>query len=194
MMLLSVPAMVNGYIGLGWLENLKMFPPAYITFFLSLAAFWALIFLCDKKAKGLMFVVFPLLGMLGAQGFRLFPHALRVILKNPAGSLLKPANAVLLRTGPMMFLVFILAGLAIYNLSQRKVAGWYMALLTGAVMAFGAFPAHYARPLVASLVPKGTLAASVLTSTYWMAGLQGIVLVVLLLIPSFKALLVDEVE
>ena len=194
MVLLSIPAMVNGYIGLGWLENLKMFPPAYITFFLNLAAFWALIFLSDKKAKGLMFVVYTLLGMLGAQGFMLFPHALRVILKSPADALLKPANGVLLRTGPMMFLVVVLAGLAIYNLSQRKVAGWYMAVLTGAVMAFGAFPAHYARPLVASLVPKGTLAASVFTSTYWMAGLQGIILVVLLLIPSFKALLVDEAE
>jgi len=194
MVLLSIPAMVNGYIGLGWLENLKMFPPAYITFFLSLAAFWALIFLSDKKSKGFMFVVYTLLGMLGAQGFMLFPHALRVILKSPADTLLKPANGVLLRTGPMMFLVFVLAALAIYNLSQRKVAGWYMALLTGAVMVFGAFPAHYARPLVASLVPKETLAASVFTSTYWMAGLQGIILVVLLLIPSFKALLVDEAE
>lgn len=194
MVLLSIPAMMNGYIGLGWLENLKQFPPAYITFFLSLAAFWSLIFLSDKKAKGLMFAVYTLLGMLGAQGFMLFPHALRVILKNPADSLLKPANAVLLRTGPMMFLVVILAGLAIYKLSQRKVAGWYMAILAGAMMAFGAFPAHYARPLVASLVPKGTMAASVFTSTYWMAGLQGVILVILLVIPSFKALLVVEAE
>jgi hypothetical protein len=32
----------------------------------------------------------------------LFPHALRVILKDPA--------AVLRRTGPLMFLVFIFAG------------------------------------------------------------------------------------
>jgi len=168
MVLLSIPAMVNGYIGLGWLENLKLFPPAYITFFLSLVAFWVLLFLKenDKKVKHLMFWVYTLLGMLGAQGFMLFPHALRVFLKSPADALLNPANAVLLRTGPMMFLVVVLAGFAIYNLSQRKVAGWYMALLTGAVMAFGAFPAHYARPLVASLVPKGTLAASVLTSTY----------------------------
>lgn len=194
MVLLSVPAMVNGYIGLGWLENLKQFPPAYITFFLSLAAFWALLFLSDKKAKGLMFVVFTLLGMLGAQGFMLFPHALRVILKSPADALLDPANGVLLRTGPIMFLVVILAGLAVWHLSKRKVAGWYLALLTGLMMVFGAFPAHYARPLVASLVPKGTLAASVFTSTYWMAGAQGVLLVVLLLIPSFKTLLVDEDE
>jgi hypothetical protein len=27
--LLSIPAMVNGYIGLGWLENLKKFPPCF---------------------------------------------------------------------------------------------------------------------------------------------------------------------
>mgnify|MGYP002639946514 CR=1 FL=1 len=194
--LLSIPAMVNGYIGLGWLENLKKFPPVYITFFLALIAFWAFLFLKenDKKTKNAMFWVFTLLGMLGAQGFMLFPHALRVILKSPADALLDPAASVLRRTGPIMFIVVVLAGLAIWKLSQRKESGWYLALLTGLMMVIGAFPAHYARPLVASLVPKGTAAASVFTSTYWMAGLQGIILVVLLMLPAFKSLLYDEVE
>ncbi len=194
MALLSIPAMVNGYIGLGWLENLKRFPPAYITFFLSLLAFWVFIFLKenDKRTKGVTFWVFTLLGMLGSQGFMLFPHALRVILKSPANALLDPAAAVLKRTGPIMFLIVILAGLAIWKLAQRKESGWYMALMTALMMVIGAFPAHYARPLVASLVPKKTLAASVFTSTYWMAGLQGIILVVLLLLPAFKAALYDE--
>ncbi len=196
MALLSIPAMVNGYIGLGWLENLKRFPPAYITFFLSLLAFWAFIFLkeSDKKTKNATFWVFTLLGMLGAQGFMLFPHALRVILKSPADALLDPAAAVLKRTGPMMFLVVILAGFAIWKLAQRKESGWYLALLTGLMMIFGAFPAHYARPLVASLAPKGTMAASVFTSTYWMAGLQGIILVALLMLPAFKSALFDVEE
>ncbi|MEA2008877.1 MAG: hypothetical protein U9O54_07130, partial [Chloroflexota bacterium] len=196
MLLLSIPAMVNGYIGLGWLENLKKFPPAYITFFLSLAAFFVMIFLKknDGKTKNAMFWVFTLLGMLGAQGFMLFPHALRVILKSPADALLNPANAVLRRTGPIMFLVVILAALAIWKLAQRKESGWYMALLTGLMMIVGAFPAHYARPLVASLVPKGSLAPSIFTSTYWMAGAQGVILVVLLLIPFFKDNLFDEAE
>ena len=93
-----------------------------------------------------------------------------------------------------MFLVVILAGMAVCKLSQRKVSGWYFGFLVGAVIAFGAFLAHYARPLIASLVLKATLAASVFTSAYWMAGLQGVILVVLLLIPSFKALLVEEAE
>lgn len=196
MALVSIPAMVNGYIGLGWLENLKKFPPAYITFFLSLAIFWVFLFIKenDKKTKNAMFWVFTLLGMLGAQGFMLFPHALRVILKNPADALLNPAAAVLLRTGPLMFLVVIFAGLSIWKLAQRKESGWYLAIVTGLMMAFGAFPAHYARPLVASLVPSDTLAPSVFTSTYWMAGLQGVILLVLLVIPGIKKNLFDEVE
>lgn len=194
MFLLSIPAMVNGYIGLGWLENLKKFPPSYITFFLSFVAFLVVLFLKenDKKTKSAMFWVFTLLGMLGAQGFMLFPHAVRVILKDPAAALLTPAAAVLRRTGPLMFLVFIFAGLAIWKLAQRKESGWYMALLTGLMMAIGAFPAHYLRPPSASLVPAGTLAPSIFTSTYWMAGAQGIVLVILLLIPFFKENLYDK--
>jgi len=194
MFLLSIPAMVNGYIGLGWLENLKKFPPAYFTFFLSFVAFLIVLFLKenDKKTKTAMFFVFTLLGMLGAQGFMLFPHALRVILKDPGASLLNPASAVLRRTGPIMFLVFIIAGLAIWKLSQRKESGWYLALLTGLMMAIGAFPAHYIRPPSASLVPADTLAPSIFTSTYWMAGAQGIIMVILLLIPYFKDTLFDK--
>lgn len=91
-----------------------------------------------------------------------------------------------------MFLVFIFAGLAIWKLAQRKESGWYMTLLTGAMMAIGAFPAHYLRPPSASLVPAGTLAPSIFTSTYWMAGAQGVILIVLLLIPYFKERLFDK--
>jgi hypothetical protein len=196
MLLLSIPTMANGYIGLGWLENLKKFPPAYATFFLSLSAFWALLFLKknDGKTQNAMFWVFTLLGMLGTQGFMLFPHALRVILKDPAAALLDPAVTVLCRTGPLMFLVFLFAGLAIWKLAQRKETGWYLALLTGLMMAVGAFPAHYLRPLVASLVPANTANPSIFTSTYWMAGMQGIILVILLFIPYFKDRLFDKDE
>ena len=194
-LLLSIPAMVNGYVGLGWLENLKMFPPAYTTFFLSLIAFWAMLLLKenDGKTKISMFLVFTLLGMLGAQAFMLYPHAVRVILKDPAAALLDPTAAILRHTGPLMFIVFILSALAIWKLAQRKESGWYLALLTGLVMAIGAFPVHYLRP-TASLVPKGTLAPSVFTSAYWMAGAQGVILVILLLIPFFKDRLFDEAE
>lgn len=194
MFLLSIPAMANGYIGLGWLENLKKFPPAYITFFLSLIAFWAMLFLKknEGKTKNAIFWVFTLLGMLGAQGFMLFPHAIRVILKNPASALLDPAAAVLRRSGPLMLIVFILSAFAILKLAQRKECGWWLALFAGLTMAMGAFPVHYARPLTASLVPSETLAPSIFTSAYWMAGAQGLILVILLLLPYFKERLIDK--
>jgi len=194
-LMLSIPEMVNGFIGLGWLENLKKFPPAYTTFFLSLIAFWVMLLLKknDGKTKIAMFSVFTLLGMLGAQAFMLYPHAVRVILKDPAAALLDPTAAVLRRAGPLMFIVFILSALAIWKLAQRKESGWYLALLSGLVMAVGAFPVHYLRP-TASLVPADTLAPSVFTSAYWMAGAQGVILIILLLIPFFKDRLYDKTE
>jgi len=57
-------------------------------------------------------------------------------------------------------------------------------------MAIGAFPVHYLRPIV-SLVPTGLFAPSVFTSAYWMAGVQGVILVILLLIPFSKDRLYD---
>jgi hypothetical protein len=57
-------------------------------------------------------------------------------------------------------------------------------------MAIGTFPVHYLR-LTVSLVPTGTFAFSVFTSAYWMAGAQGVILVILLLIPFSKDRLYD---
>ncbi len=95
--------------------------------------------------------------------------------QSPATALLDPAAAVLRHTGPVMFLVFFFAGLVIWKLAQRKESGWYLALLTGAMMAIGAFPAHYLRPPTASLVPADTLVPSIFTSTFWMAETQGVI-------------------
>ena len=197
MMLLSIPTMANGYIGLGWLENLKKFPPAYYTFFLSFIVFMVMIGLkkMDKKAKRSTFGFFLLIGMIGAQGFMLFPHAVRVILKDPL-TFTDPTVAVLRRTGTLMFLCFVFAALAILKLAQKKEAGWYLALLTGLMMEVGAFPAHYQRDPSASLVPKDTLDPSIFTSTYWMAGAQGVILVLFVVFRLLKSpnRLVDDMD
>ncbi len=81
-------------------------------------------------------------------------------------------------------------------LSKRKEAGWYASIVTGLMMTIGAFTAHYARPLVASLVPADTLEASIFTSTYWMAGAQGVLLIILMIVLKILCpdTLVDEVE
>ena len=121
-----------------------------------------------------MFRIFTLLGMIGAQSFMLFPHALRIILKDPVQVLLDGSVAVLRRTGTLIFLSFIFAGLAILAFSKRKEAGWYLSIVTDLMIKIGAFTAHYSRPLTASLVPADTLPPSIFTSTYWMVGAQGV--------------------
>ncbi|MCK5344664.1 MAG: hypothetical protein KAR20_14720, partial [Candidatus Heimdallarchaeota archaeon] len=194
LVLVATPAVCNFYIGLGWLENLKEFPPAYFTFFLSLVAFWALLLLKEgdeKNPKIARFIVFTLLGMIGAQAFTFFPHALRVIMKDYGAALLDPAVSILRRTGPIMFIVVVLTLLAIWHLAKSKKSGWYYALISGLLIAIASFPVHYLRPS-ASLVPAGTAEATIFTSAYWMAGAQGIILVILLLLPYFKQNLVTE--
>lgn len=185
LLLLAVPAVSNFYIGLGWLENLKAFPPAYYTFFLSLIAFWAMILFGESKNKVAQITIFTLLGMVGAQAFTFFPHALRVIMKDYGKALLDPTVSVLRRTGPIMFITVIFVLLAIWLLAKQKESGWYFALLSGLLIAMASFPVHYLRPS-ASLVPADTLEATVFTSAYWMAGAQGVILVILLLLPFFK--------
>ena len=83
------------------------------------------------KPKLPSFSVFTLLGMLGAQAFMLYPHAVRVILKDPGAALLDPTAAILRRAGPLMLFIFILSALADLKLAQRKESGWYLALLSG---------------------------------------------------------------
>jgi hypothetical protein len=193
MLLLAIPAVANVYIGLGWIENIKRFPPVYYTFILSLALFWVALFLyeSDRKTKNAMFWVYTLLGMIAAQGFALFPHALRVILRDPAQALLEPSVAVLRRSGPLMFLAFLLPLIAIWLLANRRESGWWWAILSGLIVAAGAFPVHYLRPSP-SLVPADTLEASIFTSAYFLAGAMGVVLVILLLLPYFKSRLFDK--
>ncbi len=193
--LLSIPAIGNVYIGLGWLENLKEFPPVYITFMLSLVAFWVVLLLKknDRQTKAALFCVFTLLGMVGSQAFIFFPHALRVVMKDYSAALSEPSVSILRHTGPLMLLTVILTPLAIWLLAKRKESGWWLALLSGLLLAVASFPVHNLRPS-ASLVPSDTLDASIFTSAYWMAGAQGIILVVLLLIPFFKNRLYDESE
>ena len=103
-------------------------------------------------------------------------------MKDPAASLKIYENAVLRRTGGLMFLSFVFAVLATYYILKRKEVGVYLGLITGMAIAAGSFPAHYARPLVNSLMPADSeVAASIFTSTYWMAGAQGVILALILI-------------
>ena len=81
--------------------------------------------------------------------------------------------------------------------AKRKESGIYYGLITGMLMAAGGFPAHYARPLVNSLMSADSeVPASIFTSTYWMAGAQGLLLCFLLIFIRLKTpdLLFDKTD
>ena len=197
--LLAIAPIGQFFIGLGYLENFSLYPPvayplAWNSFILGLFGFWGLILLKDmdsKKEKISIFITLTLLGMIGSQAFALALHAYRVIARGLGYAISVPDSQVMVHTGGLMLLVIVMVFIAIYKLAQRKESGWWYAIISGAAMAYASFPAHYIRPPVASLVPGGTLEASALTSTYWMAGAQAVLLVVLLLIPYFKNNLYD---
>ena len=100
----------------------------------------------------MLFVIFTLLGMVGAQAFTFFPHALRVVMKDYGAALLNPSVSILRHTGPQMFIIIILVLYAIWALAERKESGWWVALIAGLLIAMASFPVHYLRPS-ASLVP-----------------------------------------
>jgi hypothetical protein len=175
------------FIGLGYLENIGGLPPAWIVFFVGLIGFWAILLLkpAEKQVKIAQFVVITLVGMLGAQAFTLAPHTYRIVAKDFGVALSDPTVNILLHSGPIMLILIFLTWFAIPQLAAGKEKGWWMALIAGLSMAVAGFPVHALRP-TASLVPEGTLAASPFTSTYFMAAAQGVILVIILLIPYFK--------
>lgn len=192
---LSVAPIGTFYVGLGFFENIKKFPPAWIVFIIGLLAFWAMLLLKenDRKTKISLFVIVTLVGMLGTQAFTLFPHAVRVIMGNKVAAITEPASMILRHSGPIMLIIIFLAFISIPLLLLRKEAGWWLALLSGLGMAVASFPVHFVRP-TASLVPEGTFEVSIFTSTYFMAGVQGVILTGLLLLPYFKSSLIEDEE
>lgn len=198
--ILSIAPIGQFYIGLGYMENFSLYPPiayplAWNAFIIGLAGFWALILIKkmdSRRKKVSIFVVLTLLGMIGAQAFALMLHAYRVLVRDLGFAISVPDSQVMVHTGGMLLLVLIMTFIAIYKVAQWKEAGWWYSLIIGAAMAYACFPAHYIRPPSASLVPGGTLEASAFTSTYWMAGAQGVILIIILLIPYFKNVLFDK--
>ncbi len=185
--MLAVAPIGAFFVGLGYLENIGGFPPAWAVFIIGLLAFWAILLLepNDKQTKIAQFVVITLVGMLGTQAFTLAPHTYRLMAQDYGKAIKVPEVNILLHSGPIMLILIFLCWFAIPQLAEGKEKGWWMALISGLSIAVAGFPVHVLRP-TASLVPEGTLAASPFTSTYFMAALQGVILVIILLIPYFK--------
>lgn len=183
--LASVP-IGSFYMGLLFMVKTKSLPPAWIAFIICLLAFWAMIFLEKKEKPWTYFVPLTLLGMIGTQAFAFAEHGLRGIFPDLNASVTDPAIGVLRLSGPVMAILVPLLLFAIHQISAGKEAGWWASLVVGISMAIAAFPVHFARPKASMALP-GTAEASIFTSTYFLGGALGVILVIVLLIPYFKA-------
>ena len=150
-----------------------------------------MLFLEKKEKPMAFFVPLTLLGMIGTQAFAFAEHGLRGILPDLTATVTDPTLGILRYSGPIMVLLVPMLLFAIYKLSADKEAGWWLSLIVGFSMAVAAFPVHFARPKASMALP-GTVEASIFTSTYFLGGTLGVLLVIVMLIPYFKNQFVPE--
>ena len=194
----------------GYMVRKHAYAPSFNAFIVGLVAFWLLIIL-EKRGKKMwaMMITLTLLGMIGTQAFAFSEHGLRGIFQNggfQAGltaSLKDPSIGILRYSGPIMAMVLITLFIAIYQIAAEKETGWWLALVAGLGMAIAAVPVHFARPkasfslagsnaFAAGQAVKGAATPSIFTSVYFLGGMLGLLLVIVLFIPFIREQLTSE--
>lgn len=191
MVALAIVPVGSFYTGLLFMVKTRNFPPAWIAFIICLLAFWAILFLEKKEKPWAFFVPLTLLGMIGTQAFAFAEHGLRGIFPDLTASVTDPTIGVLRFSGPIMVFLVPMLLVAIWALLANKESGWWLSLVVGFSMAVAALPVHFARPKASMALP-GTTEASIFTSTYFLGGALGVILVIVLLIPYFKNQFVSQ--
>ena len=188
----------------GYMVRKHAYAPSFNAFIVGLVAFWLLIIL-EKRGKKMwaMMITLTLLGMIGTQAFAFSEHGLRGIFQSggfQAGltaSIKDPSIGILRYSGPIMAMVLITLFIAIYQIAAEKEIGWWLALVAGLGMAIAAVPVHFARPkasfslagsdaFAAGQAVKGAAAPSIFTSVYFLGGMLGLLLVIVLFIPFIR--------
>lgn len=131
----------------------------------------------DVVGKVINFFVFLMLGVQSAHSFSNSHAALRIQWMHPARPVW-PEGTWVLWLGPQtMWWGTLALILAIVFLGNRKKAGWYLAVIGGAITLFTNAWIHLVR---------GT------TSDYILGAAMGLVILILMLVPAIKGRLFDE--
>ena len=133
----------------------------------------------NLKTKIWAAVTFLFLGIQGAHSFANGHASFRIQWMHPARPVWPSGTWVLWLGTQVMWLGTISVILAIYYLGCRKKTGWYLAVIGGATTMLANYWTHLVR---------GT------TSDYILGGTFGLIIVVLMLVPSIGKLLYDESE
>ena len=175
---LAVPAMGGAYMIVPWMNFVGTveggFPPAVSIMAIGLIPYFTLLLADkgDRTQKVVDFLVFLMLGVSSAEAFANGHAAFRILYGHPSRPQFGEGIAI---TYFGWLGLWVSAGLtiaAIYLLGQRKASGWYTAVIGGLIAFVVSGATHYVRHA---------------TLDYLYGSLMGLSIVIMLVIPLFKA-------
>ena len=182
---LAIPSMGGAYMIVPWMNFVGSkeggFPPAVIIMTIGLIPYFAIL-LADKgdfKQKIVDFFVFLMLGVTAAENFANGHAAFRILYGHPKRPMFAEGIAITFFGWLGLWVAFGMLVAAINKLGQRKLSGWYLALIAGAITMVVSGATHYVRHA---------------TLDYLYGSLMGLSLVVMMLIPFFKERLLNKAE
>lgn len=182
---LAIPSMGGAYMIVPWMNFVGSkeggFPPAVIIMTIGLIPYFAIL-LAEKgdiKQKLVDFFVFLMLGVTAAENFANGHAAFRILFGHPKRPMFAEGIAITYFGWIGLWIAFGLLVTAIVKLGQRKMSGWYITLIAGAITMVVSGATHYVRHA---------------TLDYLYGALMGLSLVVMMLIPLFKERLLTKPE
>jgi hypothetical protein len=183
----AFPSVGGMFMMMPYVSFVDGFPLPMIVSFVGLIFFWSLILLrkVDKWVKWGQFLALTFIGMLTTHAFIVGTGNMRMLMTRPEKPMYDGLGTwVLAWSQPIQWICVILLFIAIYFLAARRPAGWWLALIS-------------VTSLTAIDIPMQIIRITMTESTAWdySYGLPMILgLFIVLLLPKFKAALVDEKE
>ena len=181
----AVPSMGGAYMIVPWMNFVGSkeggFPPAVLIMAIGLIPYFTIL-LADKgdlKQKVVDFLVFLMLGVTAAESFANGHAAFRILYGHPKRPIFADGIHITYFAWLGLWIAFIMLVLAIVKLGSRKLSGWYLTLIGGALALIVSGATHYVRHA---------------TLDYLYGAVMGLTLVVMMLIPFFKERLLNAYE
>ncbi len=178
---LAMPSAGGAFMLIPWINFMGTgagFPPAVVIMAIGLIPYFAVI-LAEKSnwlfkaANGLVFLM---LGVAAAENFANAHASFRIYIGHPQRPLFAPGIDVLWLSFITLWITSAMFLFAIALLGQRKMSGWYLGMIAALATIIGSGATHFIRAT---------------TNDYLYGALFGVAIVVLLLIPQFKARLLQ---
>jgi len=179
---LSIPAMGGAYMIVPWMNFVWTaeggFPPAVFIMAIGLIPYFTLLLAGkgDRTQKIVDFFVFLMLGVSSAEAFANGHAAFRILYGHPSRPQFGEGIAITFFAWLGLWVGAILTIAAIYLLGQRRLSGWYVAVIGGLTTFIVSGATHYVRHA---------------TIDYLLGSLMGLSIVLMLLVPEVRARLLN---